>query len=201
MHASVCDGRYPRAKACYLLYKGIPSLALHLYQRASHPFFHFLPLSLSFNLLFLLLLTPLYRFTACLPSPFFYYSSLFHSSLSPFFTSVFIPHSVPNNNLVSKKKNSERVWGNVRQETPPLKTSVLPLNSLTPHTRPTHTHTHTHPPGGLIQAFISPNRGKDNHSTPMRSPRYHPCECVWMHFCVCLPLEPQSATQRTQEKT
>lgn len=193
MHASVCDGRYPRAKACYLLYKGIPSLT----PPPENLFIAFFScyLSLSCSPLFLLLLTPLYLFTACLPPSL---SSIIHLSFIHHFLHFLLQCSypLPKSPTTTPKKVSEfgATWG---KRCPPLKTSVLSLNSLTPHTRPTHTH----PPGGLIQAFISPNRGKDNHSTPMRSPHYHPCECVWMHLCVCLPLEPQSATQRTQEKT
>lgn len=128
--------------------------------------------------------------------------SLSFITFSIFYFSLHTPSQVPNNNpktLIVKQKWESLGQREARDRFFPSKTSVLPLNSLTLHTRPTHSH--TQPPGGLIQAFISPNRGTDNHSTPMRSPRYHPCECVWMHLCVCLPLEPQSATQRTQEKT
>lgn len=46
--------------------------------------------SLSHSL-FLLLLTSLSVHSMSVSIPFFYYSSLFHSSLSPFFTSAFIP--------------------------------------------------------------------------------------------------------------
>lgn len=149
--------------------------------------------------LFLLLLTSLSVHSMSVSIPFFYYSSLFHSSLSLHFL---LQRSYPLPSPQQQPKNPmwvEKKWESLRQREardrfPPSNSSSTPEP-----TDPLKPAPHT--PGGLIQAFISPNRGTDNHSTPMRSPRYHPCECVWMHLCVCLPLETQSATQRTQEKT
>lgn len=167
-----------RSSICYLSFS------------SSLPFFCFWPLFICSQ-------------HVCLQPFLLLFISLSFITFSIFYFSLHTPSQSPqqqpkNPHSETKVREFGATWG----KGPlffPSKTLVLPLNPLTPHTRPTHSH--THPPGGLIQAFISPNRGTDNHSTPMRSPRYHPCECVWMHLCVCLPLEPQSATQKTQEKT